>query len=88
MVHIQQGDEALQTHERSALHSAHSGKGERGCCLALSSHPTELSTDAEPKCPVLVGAICKQKEVSGSWQEHLRRTVNLTRSNCLSTQGL
>ena len=52
------------------------------------SHPTEFSTDAEPKRPVLMGAICKQKEVSGSWQEHLRRTVNLTRSNCLSTQGL
>ena len=49
---------------------------------------TELSTDVEPRHPVLMGTIYKQKEVSGSWQERLRWTVNLTRSNCLSTQGL
>ena len=46
--------------------------------LPSHSHPTGFSTDAEPR----------RLEVSGSWQEHLRWTVNLTRSNCLSTQGL
>ena len=87
MVHIQKGDEALETHEGSTLYSVHSGKERENAVWASHSDPTEFSTDVEPRRPVLMGTICKE-EVSGSWQEHLRWTVNLTRSNCLSTQGL